>query len=390
MLQVRLDAIPRRLLICGASARAAAFSALRAGIEPICADLFADQDVCRVARTVVIDDYPRGLTNTISELPPAPWIYTGALENYPRTIAEIARRRTLLGNGPETLARVRDPLAWLRCLRENRLPILEARAEKNPPPRDGTWICKPLQSAGGANMQIWDAQTPPVPPRRSIFYQRLAEGDAYSALFLAFPGGAELIGVTRQLIGIPELNAAPFAYCGSIGPVSLPESIVEQLQKTGRCLGEFAEMRGLFGCDFLYDGTTAWPTEINPRYTASAEIYERCWDVPLLSWHSRACLGDFEASASHDLHRMTRSLWEKPLQLHGKAILFACEPYVVPDLLPSRGGGGIAAAEEIADVPVPNSTIPSGRPICTVFAAAGSVEECLAQLKIKSTTILKT
>ncbi len=40
-------ASPQHLLIFGASARAAAFSALRAGLQPWCADLFADADALR-------------------------------------------------------------------------------------------------------------------------------------------------------------------------------------------------------------------------------------------------------------------------------------------------------------------------------------------------------
>src|SRR5262245_61077027 len=50
----------QRLMIFGASARAAAFSALRAGLEPWCADLFADRDLqarCSVAR-IAPSGYP--------------------------------------------------------------------------------------------------------------------------------------------------------------------------------------------------------------------------------------------------------------------------------------------------------------------------------------------
>ncbi len=41
-----------RLLIVGASARAAAFSAMRAGFQPLCADRFADVDLSRAFKSI--------------------------------------------------------------------------------------------------------------------------------------------------------------------------------------------------------------------------------------------------------------------------------------------------------------------------------------------------
>src|SRR6516162_6995898 len=88
------------LLIVGASARAAAFSALRAGLRPTCADLFADADLrarCPV-RCVEVKDYPRGLLDLPELLTPGPWMYTGALENRPDLVEAMSRRRPLWGN----------------------------------------------------------------------------------------------------------------------------------------------------------------------------------------------------------------------------------------------------------------------------------------------------
>ena len=51
------------LAILGASARAAAQSAIRAGLSPWCADLFADRDLCAMASVARCErhDYPHGL-----------------------------------------------------------------------------------------------------------------------------------------------------------------------------------------------------------------------------------------------------------------------------------------------------------------------------------------
>ncbi|HKB02483.1 MAG TPA: hypothetical protein VKD90_09695, partial [Gemmataceae bacterium] len=87
-----------RLLIVGASARAAAASARRAGFDPWCADLFGDADLARLAPDSVrcpADKSPAGLIDTLRDAPPGPLIYTGGLENHPKLVRALAGLRTL-------------------------------------------------------------------------------------------------------------------------------------------------------------------------------------------------------------------------------------------------------------------------------------------------------
>src|SRR5215471_13660301 len=99
------------LIIVGASTRAAAFSALRAGLKPWCIDLFADADLrakCPVMQ-IPRQQYPHGLAEMIRQhAPPGPWMYTGGLENYPQVLHEISQDRFLLGAGEITVQQVRD------------------------------------------------------------------------------------------------------------------------------------------------------------------------------------------------------------------------------------------------------------------------------------------
>src|SRR5690606_32992445 len=82
------------------------------------------------------------------------------------------------------------------------------------PPIDEGWLRKPLRGAGGCGISHWTAQTPP--PFNSCYFQRLAQGEAMSAQFLALPGETRLLGIARQMIGLKEVFAAPFAWCGAI------------------------------------------------------------------------------------------------------------------------------------------------------------------------------
>src|SRR5262245_15571854 len=98
----------RSLIIVGASVRAAAQSALRAGFKPWLADMFADADLAASGPVQRIEPYPSALTDIFRAAPDAPWIYTGALENYPELIEQLASLRPLWGNAAQALRQVRD------------------------------------------------------------------------------------------------------------------------------------------------------------------------------------------------------------------------------------------------------------------------------------------
>ena len=119
------------LIILGASTRAAAMSARRAGWTPWCADLFADLDLERIAtvRKIPADEYPDGLLDALHDAPPGPVMYTGALENRPDLIERIDRR--IFGNSAEVVRRVRTPELWSKCAEP---------ARGTTPPTDGRWL----------------------------------------------------------------------------------------------------------------------------------------------------------------------------------------------------------------------------------------------------------
>src|SRR5262245_17629946 len=148
------------LLIVGASARAAAFSALRAGLRPWCADLFADEDLrarCIVERVDAVG-YPNNLLEAARQAPPGPWMYTGALENHPKLVRRLRRRGPLWGNVYYWLQEVRQP--WVVAVRLGRVgvpcPAVLGTSERLPPRT--RWLRKPLTGAGGRGIAFWEGQ----------------------------------------------------------------------------------------------------------------------------------------------------------------------------------------------------------------------------------------
>src|SRR5262245_13211474 len=243
------------LLIVGASARAAAFSALRAGLRPECADLFADADLrapCPVW-PVGAKGYPRSFLDVPALREAGPWVYAGGLENRPDLIDEIARRRQpLWGNPADVLRRVRSPFAVRDALAGARLPCPAVWAGDAPPP-DRRWLLKPWHGAGGSGIRHWNGSGPLL--RWPFYWQEFIEGESCAAVYVGDGQTARLLGVTRQLVGEPWLHAAPFHYCGSVGPLSLDASRRQAFAHVGSALGHSFGLKGLFGVDcVLRDG----------------------------------------------------------------------------------------------------------------------------------------
>lgn len=398
-----------KLLIVGASARAAAVSARRAGFDVEAADLFGDVDLLASARTTVIADYHRDLPEVLRNSSADAWLYTGGLENHPRLIDRLARIKPLWGIGGEALRKLRDPVAWSETLRRAGLhtPLVAIQPSELTP---GKWIEKPRSSCAGRAVRLLDvcevdqirraggeptefalnATESNIEPR---YWQQFIPGEACGALFAArADGGATLVGVTRQLIGLDWLGAPGFQYCGSVGPLPVSAGVRDQLAAIGDRLTAAFDMRGLFGVDFILDARHGvWPIEINPRYTASAEVLERALQTSLLAWHAAAFDAENLDAANFPEH------WSLPLANHwfGKAIVYATRDLVSGNLIerlsPRTANANAATIDDrgpaIADIPHSGSAISAGWPIATVFASATSEDTLIERLRERASEL---
>jgi predicted ATP-grasp superfamily ATP-dependent carboligase len=364
------------VLIFGASARAAAFSALRAGLHPWCADLFADLDLRNRCPTIRVpaDVYPQGFLRVIDRELPGPWLYTGALENWPGLVDRMARLRPLWGNAEWRLDRPRHPATVRALVRAAGLPCPAVRVGAPDGPTGERWLVKARFGAGGAGIRFWDASAGRG-PSRPVYFQAFVDGTPHAALYVGDGIYARLLGVTRQLVGEPWLHAAPFHYCGSVGPLPLAPDLRHGLELLGDVLVRGCGLRGLFGVDFILRDGAPWTVEVNPRYTASVEVLEHGTGVPALALHRRV----FDAEAPEPSRAPTRGGWI------GKAILFAARALTFPADGPWRSVIEAPPAPwdlpAFADVPAAGERIRAGRPVLTFFARAATEAECLLRLR---------
>jgi predicted ATP-grasp superfamily ATP-dependent carboligase len=370
------------LLIFGASTRAAAFSALRAGLLPWCADLFADADLqarCPVTK-ILPATYPQAFLELCRGDQAGPWIYTGGLENHGHLVQVMANERPLFGNNRTTLQRARSPDVVAAIVARAGLPVpalfYEYPAEF---PSEGRWLIKPIHSAGGAGIRFWDGRPQAPRQRRQVYLQEYIEGEACSAVYVGDGHQARLLGVTQQLVGEARVNAAPFHYCGSIGPLEVPPSARGDFERLGKALTAGCGLQGLFGVDCVLADGAPYPVEVNPRYPASVEVLEYALGTPALALHWAA----FDPS-----YQFPCPLAEKGGTVVGKAILFARADLTFPADGPwtetLRHSGDIHALPAFADIPQAGQRIEAGRPILTVFAGDVSVAACRDQLWAKS------
>jgi predicted ATP-grasp superfamily ATP-dependent carboligase len=370
--------MPDRLLLLGASTRAAAFSALRAGLQPWCADLFADVDLVARCPVVRIDSrkYPHGFLDVEPPQAGIPWMYTGALENRPTIIGQLARRLPLWGNRPPALRRARSPQFVAGVLRRAGLPHPRVQWPTAGELSAGRWLVKPLASGGGSQIRVWGGGDSSELGRKGAYCQEFLAGESCAAVYVGDGRQAVLLGATTQLVGQAWLHAPPFHYCGSVGPPALDASSIQGLELLGNVLAAECRLRGLFGIDCILREGVPYPVEINPRYTASVEVLEYAKGIRALALHRRV----FDPFVPVEMPAAGC-----PAPTIGKAILFARErldfPADGPWMPTVRSPESVDVLPAFADIPRAGEDIRAGRPILTMFAAADTVALCLEQLR---------
>lgn len=380
-------AMSQHLFIAGASVRAAAQSAVRAGCAVTAADLFCDRDLVDCGQAYHVPDFPQGILSVARQIPPAEWLYTGGLENEPQLVDAVSRRHRLLGHAGSALRQIRDP--WQVSAALARSGLRFPRPERRPPPdRTGQWLTKPLRSCGGMRIRFCEPSRPtrsptspdgsaPVgdarQPVRGRYCQPWIRGPSYGAVFLAGRGEAVLLGVTRQLVGCLWAGADGFRYVGSIGPVAFDGPLRDEFQRIGNCLAAAFPLCGLFGIDTVLAGPDVWTIEVNPRYTASVEVLERATGLTAMEFHREACHGG----------PVPRGIPLTADHLHGKAVVYATGNCTVgPEFYRHLDVTAPPTGDcRLADLPPIGTSICAGQPVLTVFSRGRDVREVHRRLR---------
>lgn len=342
----------------GASVRAAAQSALAAGFEVVAADLFADHDLAAICPATRIDRYPDGLADWLTDQSVDAWFYTGALENYPKLVDQMARIAPLWGAAGETLRRARDPLVLAGLFGGAGVGFAETLPIGVSPPPTGDWLAKTYGHSAGVG--VWRYGEHPAKAR--VYAQRYVGGSQRSAVFALADEQCVLLGVTEQLLSSGSDAARAFSYRGSVGPIACSQAVDGQLTVVGEVLRNELGLRGVVGVDFIEADNAMVVIEINPRWTASIEVLERATGRSAFDLHAQCfAIGGFSGQRIPPWRQAGHGE-----TTCGKQVLFAERDVVVSTAL-AEWATAEAHAGRLADLPSAGQAINAEQPVCTVL-----------------------
>ncbi len=355
-----MQALPENLplLLVSASGRALAQSAARAGMPVVVLDLFNDLDARALAvasrgvagRNGKFDS--RQLLAAAQELCPpescAGLVYGSGLEGQTRLLERLSNGRTLFGNRPETVAALKDPARFFPLL--DSLGIAHPEVRLDPPADVAGWLVKRTGGAGGGHVRQARSRHR---ARAHRYFQRFQPGRTLSVLFAADGRRARVIGFNEQWTAGVR-HCAPYCYGGAVSQPSLPRQTQRRIAGLLDGLVQASGLVGLNGLDFILAGETPFVLEINPRPTATIDLYDADVERGMLALHLRACRGELAEVPAASVAR-------------AHAIVYAAVALRVPV--------GIEWPEWCTDLPEGGSLIPMGAPVCSVHAAAATSAE---------------
>src|SRR3954470_8145138 len=242
--------------------------AMRDGHRVVAFDLFGDVDLRRRGSRVVTGGGLSALVDAAEAEAASAVVYGASFENHPALVARLAERHALLGNAPETLRAVRDPIRLGATLRGAGFsyPRTSLTAVGD---RSHRWLRKPLRGGGGTRVRNWRGGALPagavVPGRNhglvgpaGTFVQERIDGLACSAAAAGDGVDAVVLGLTEQLVGERAFGVRGYRWCGNLTPPRLPagerEALLDQARAICSHLAAAFALRGLFGVDFLWGG----------------------------------------------------------------------------------------------------------------------------------------
>jgi len=358
------------ILIAAISGRALAVSARRAGYAPLVVDMFCDQDTIAAAQAHVrlTSGLARGMDGDelLSALQALALLHapTGIVcgtgfEDRPQLLAQLAQRWTLIGNSAETIAMVKDPQAFAALCRSHGIPHPELSLVLPREPTD--WLAKRRGGSGGTHIKAAQERN----ASEAIYFQRRVTGMPVSALFLADGRRAEIIGFSTQWASPTPQQL--FRYGGAVRPADITPSLAALLRETVQVLVPAIPLIGLNSADFLVEDGNFWLMEINPRPSATLDIFEPPGGS-LFALHVAACEGKLPQTPPRIDGAAAAAI------AYAKDDIASLAPLQWPDWTADRPHAGVAVA--------------AGEPLCTVRASGGTAAEAKALLNQRLAAVL--
>ena len=332
-------------------------------MKPLVIDLYNDQDtqfyaeeaqqipVLSAAYLLPALDY------LIKRYPVDYVVYGSGFEQHLDSLRCINDRLTLWGNQPDVVAKLHDKPAFFSLLEALNIPHPEVSFVR-PEQKEG-WLLKPMRGQGGIGICRFRLDHY---YKSEVYWQKYQAGVPHSVLFLADGKHGQIVGFNRQWT--TALNGTDeFIFSGIINSTELSLEQKNQISVWLDKLVSELSLKGLNSLDFIQHEQTSYVLEINPRPPASMQLY----DADLLVRHIKACNGEL---LEYEMLQDGFTAYQ---------IVYAQQNTQIPD--------GFAWPEQVVDIPMANSIIATGQPICSMITYGKEPQQVLEQLQIKQSLI---
>ncbi|PKM12075.1 MAG: ATP-dependent carboxylate-amine ligase [Gammaproteobacteria bacterium HGW-Gammaproteobacteria-3] len=345
------------LLVVAGSGRLLAQAARQSGLIPLVVDLYGDLDTRSFAEAVLqvkalnLQNLKAAIGYFKDRYAFARAIYGSGLERVPECVKFLEQQFDLVGNDAATFRLILDKANFFALLARLGIPYPEVTFSL--PQKPGRWLVKPLQGEGGVGIRRFAGL---LPDDNAVYWQKMLRGISGSVLFLADGRSFQVLGFNTQAsITLDSQNEFVFAGIINKSPLSR-----EQEQRVSRWLDVLVcryGLKGLNTLDFIVQGEAVFVLEINPRPSASMQLY----DGDMLRRHEQACRGRLEHTGSRSEGYC------------GYRLVYADRDWQIPESLPWP--------ESCVDLPAPGLVIGKGQPICSMIARAESPRQVFERLR---------
>lgn len=338
------------------------------GLAVIVLDCFADLDTARYARRVlqVPELTPAFLQPLLEQLAQTEAIAgvlygSGAAESVACLMC-LAAYWPLLGNAPSVVEALADKPRFFALL--STLGVSYPAVQFTPPAAESGWLQKPRCGQGGQGIVPYRAGLQSCAP---VYWQRYQAGVAQSVTFLVTNAAVQIIGFNTQWTTGDDEDT-PFCFAGIINHAELVSAARQQLLVWVQQLARAFALTGINSLDFINTGQQYYVLEINPRPSASLQLYAATW----LAQHLRVygLLGQVTLPERPS----------PPVKYSAYQLVYAPQPTQIPAQL--------RWPRWCHDLPAAGAIIGTNQPICSIIAHHARVQQLQQILRARRRLLL--
>lgn len=353
-----------KIIVAAIACRPYVKAAVACGYTVVAIDIFADDEVKMLADSCYHIEFKNGqldksqLIRILSSLDLQEFIgfcYGAGFEKQPAILSTINALLPVIGNLEQAVTDCKEPNNFFRLCDRLQLPYPKVMLRW--PPHSVGWLRKEIGASGGSHVkrlndiQISDFHS----GKDDVYYQQFQQGKPVSCLFIASnhyqqQHSVQVIGFNEQFIS--PCRGAPFRYGGAVSNADMSDAAKVRFTYYVSQLSQAVGLIGLNSCDAICDGDNIYLLEINPRLSATMDLYA---DYGLFEKHVAAVAGDTMRSDSACKKN------------HAHQVVYAKSAMIIKDELiwPSW----------VYDRPRAGSFLEEGVPVCTVVAEAETVAQ---------------